>query len=63
MVWGAFSSKGKLPLVKIEGIMLKEHYHSILVRKVVPGGLNLLGNGFIFQQDNGPKHTAAINKI
>lgn len=62
MVWGAMCSSGVLPLVKINGIMLKEHYHTILARKAIPGGKNLLGAGFCFQQDNDPKHTALIKK-
>lgn len=62
MVWGAMCSSGVLPLVKIHGIMLKEHYHTILSRKALPGGKQLLGPGLCFQQDNDPKHTAIINK-
>lgn len=62
MVWGAMCSSGVLPLVKIHGIMLKEHYHTILSRKALPGGKQLLGPGLCFQQDNDPKHTAVINK-
>lgn len=62
MVWGAMCSSGVLPLVKIEGIMRKEHYHSILSRKAIPGGKQLLGTAFYFDQDNDPKHTARINK-
>lgn len=35
MCWGAICSKGVLPLHQIEGIMKKETYHQILIRKVV----------------------------
>lgn len=62
MVWGGMCSSGVIPLVQIEGIMLKENYHTILTRNALPGGKRLLGPGFIFQQDNDPKHTAIINK-
>lgn len=62
MVWGGMCSSGVIPLYRIKGIMDKERYHSILVHHAVPGGLKLLGSGFIFQQDNDPKHTAIINK-
>ncbi len=58
MIWGAFSSKGVLPLKKIEGIMEQKMYHGILTRNVMPQGTKLMGKGFIFQQDNDPKHTA-----
>nr|CAH0100641.1 unnamed protein product [Daphnia galeata] len=40
--------------------MKKETYHKILIRKAVPGGLNLLGEGFIFQEDNDPKPSSNL---
>ncbi|KAI9562475.1 hypothetical protein GHT06_009908 [Daphnia sinensis] len=33
MCWGAICSKGVLPLHQIEGVMTKETYHQILIRK------------------------------
>lgn len=62
MVWGRMSSAGTVPLYRINGTMNKELYHSTFVGHAVPGGLKLIGNGFILQQDNDPKHTANINK-
>lgn len=59
MVWSSFSHAGVGELVKIEGILKKEH-HSILQRYTIPSGINLIGPGFIFQQDNDPKHTAKL---
>ena len=57
MFWGCFSSKGPGPLVGIHGIMDSIKYQQILnlnrtasVRKLK------LGRGWIFQQDNDPKH-------
>lgn len=59
-VWGCFSYDGVGELVKIEGIMRKEHYHNILQRSAIPSGVGLIGYGFTFQQDNDPKHTSHL---
>lgn len=61
MVWGGICAKGVVPLLRIRGIMKKEQYHSILCRHAVPNGKKLLSRGFIFQQDNDPKHKALLN--
>lgn len=58
MVWGGFSYDGVGDLVKIDGIMNKEYYHSILSRHAIPSGIRLIGPAFVFQQDNDPKHTS-----
>lgn len=60
MVWGCFSFSGAGSLFKIDGILNKEQYHSILQRHAIPSGLKLIGPGFIFQQDNDPKHTSGL---
>ena len=60
MDWGCFSHAGVGQLNKIEGIMKKEQYNSILQRHAIPSGINLNGRGFIFQQDNDPKHTSKL---
>lgn len=60
MVWGCFSYGGVGQLVKIDGIMKKEQYHSILQRYAIPSGVKLIGRNFIFQQDNDPKHTSKL---
>lgn len=60
MVWGCFSFDGVGELVKIDGIMRKEHYHRILQRSAIPSGIGLIGYGFTFQQDNDPKHTSKL---
>lgn len=44
--------------VKIDGVMDKKVYHNILVRHGVPSGSRLIGPGFIFQEDNDPKHSS-----
>ncbi|CAK1592244.1 unnamed protein product [Parnassius mnemosyne] len=60
MVWGCFSSQGTGDLIKIDGIMKKEDYKKILVQNAVPSGLRLIGDGFIFQQDNYSKHSSKL---
>lgn len=60
MVWGCFSYEGVGELVKIDGIMRKEHYHRILQQSAIPSGIGLNGYGFTFQQDNDPKHMSKL---
>jgi transposase len=62
-VWGCFSFDGVGHLFKINGIMVKEDYKSILQRHMIPSAQMLFEEKeWIFQQDNDPKHTAKINK-
>lgn len=58
MVWGAFSAKGMGPLHRIEGIMDQNLYIDILDNVMLPYARRFLGRGFVFQQDNDPKHRA-----
>lgn len=60
LVWGSFSGKRVGDLVKIEGILNKEGYLKILQENAVPNGIDLVGPGFIFQQDNDPKHSSKL---
>ena len=63
MVWGCFAYGGVGNLYRIQGIMMKEDYHHILSRHMVPSARALFPrNNFLFQQDNDPKHTAMLNK-
>lgn len=62
MVWGGFSYDGVGDLIKIDGIMDKNYYHRILSRHAVPSGTRLIGQNFVFQQDNDPKHTSKLCK-
>ena len=60
MVWGGISANGVTPLKRIEGIMDKKVYHNILVRQAMPAGKRLIGKGFIYQEDNDPKHASKL---
>lgn len=60
MVWGCFAGDTVGDLVKIEGILKKEGYHKILMHYAVPSGKRLVGKGFVFQQDNDPKHASKL---
>ena len=60
MVWGSVCGNGVGKLIKIDGIMDKNVYHNILVRHAIPSGLEVIGHGFIYQQDNDPKHTSKL---
>lgn len=62
MVWGCFGGSSVGDIVRIEGIMDKKKYHSILQRHAIPSGIRICGKGFVFQQDNDPKHTSILCK-
>lgn len=62
-VWGCFSAQGVGRLYRINGILEKHQFHSILVNQMIPSAKKLFPSGqFSFQQDNDPKHTAIINQ-
>ncbi|GBM77954.1 Transposable element Tcb1 transposase [Araneus ventricosus] len=56
MVWGCVSRLDMGPLRWIQGIMDKFQYEDSLENTMHPYARNSLGRGFIFQQDNDPKH-------
>ena len=59
MVWGCFAWSGVGELAQIDGIMNADKYIDILSENLEPSILKIgLENGFLFQQDNDPKHTA-----
>ena len=62
MFWGCFAGDQVGDLFQIEGIMRKEHYHSILIRHAMPSGRRILGQDWIFQEDNDPKHSSKLCK-
>ncbi|KAJ1519178.1 hypothetical protein ONE63_011216 [Megalurothrips usitatus] len=63
MVWGCMSSKGVGNLHFVEGIMDHMMYIDILKKNLRASAEKMgLGEDFIFQQDNDPKHTARNTK-
>ena len=58
MVWGCLTARGVGNLVRNDRIMNAEKYRWILIHNVIPSVKRLIGNGFIFLQDNDPKHTS-----
>ncbi|GBM12715.1 Transposable element Tcb2 transposase [Araneus ventricosus] len=56
MVWECVPRLAMDPLRRIQGIMDKFQYEDILDNTTRPYARNYLGRGFIFQQDNDPKH-------
>lgn len=63
MLWGCFSASGPGNLIKVNGIMKKEQYMEILEENIKQSAEKLdLGQQWIFQQDNDPKHTAKVVK-
>ena len=56
-VWGAISTRGTVPLEIFEDNLDAVHYLNIFLKKKPYMG-RLFPEGFIFQQDNDPKHTA-----
>ena len=56
MVWGCFSRHGVGPLFKIDGIMDRFVYAEILKKQMLPYAQINMPPGWLFQQDNDPKH-------
>ncbi|GFX51552.1 transposable element Tc1 transposase [Trichonephila clavipes] len=64
LVWGCVSAGGVEDLAFIDGIMDKHVYLGILKDNLEKSASKLgLGSGFIFQQDNAPKHTTKIVQL
>ncbi|KAG2469857.1 TCB1 transposase, partial [Polypterus senegalus] len=63
MLWGCFSAAGTGRLVRIKGKRTAAIYRDTLDENLLQSALDhRLGEQFIFQQDNDPKHTAKISK-
>jgi transposase len=62
MVWGCFSGYGMGPIHKIDGIMDRFVYKDILAEEMLPHGKENMPRGWIFQDDNDPKHRSHFVK-
>ena len=63
MLWGCFSAKGTGRLYRIEERMNGAMYREILGDNLLPSVRALkMGRGWVFQNDNNPKHTAKATK-
>lgn len=63
LVWGCMAASGVGNLVFIEGVMDRFCYLDILKENLHASATKLgIGESFVFQQDNDPKHTAVIVK-
>lgn len=60
MVWGCFGNGKVGDIHRVDGILNKEGYLEILKNHALPSGHRLIGNGFIYQQDNDPKHSSQL---
>ncbi len=62
-LWGCFSSAGTGALVRVEGIMNRSKYQSILAQNLQASARKLkLKRNVIFQHNNNPKHTSKSTK-
>uniref|UniRef100_A0A8R1E3J4 Uncharacterized protein n=1 Tax=Caenorhabditis japonica TaxID=281687 RepID=A0A8R1E3J4_CAEJA len=58
MMWGCFHANGVGSLIRITGTMESYMYKDILEKKMLPSGRSQMGRGWLFQQDNDPKHSS-----
>ena len=62
MVWGCFSRDMIGPIHQVKDIMDGEMYKNIITNIMLPHAKNKMPRGWIFQQDNDPKHTSKVVK-
>ena len=56
MVWGSFAGSRVGDFHRVSGTLNQNSYHRVLQRHAIPSGIRLVGQGFILQRDNDPKH-------
>jgi hypothetical protein len=62
MVWGAISARGISPLAVIKGTIDAKKYQEVLEGHLLETMCLLYPDGFVFQQDNAPVHSAKSTK-
>jgi transposase len=62
MMWGAFSSKGKLTLAFISSKMNSQDYQAVLQQHLVPYLYRKRQTRFTYQQDNAAIHVSASSR-
>ena len=58
MVWGSMCWHGVGSLVKLEGRLDRTAYQQVLEEHMLTDAVALIGDDFVFQQDNAPIHTS-----
>ena len=62
MVWGCFHIDFVGPIHLIDGIMNKNMYNNIIKDVMLLHAKDKMPRGWVFQQDNDPKHTSTLGK-
>ncbi|KAK3517308.1 hypothetical protein QTP70_002953 [Hemibagrus guttatus] len=63
ILWGCFSAKGPGRLIRVKERINGAMYREILSKNLLPSARALkMKRGWVFQHDNGPKHTARATK-
>ena len=62
MIRGCISASGVGDIVHLDGILNAEKYRQIHIHYAINSRKRLIGNCFLSQHDNDPKHTARAAK-
>ena len=60
MVWGYFANCKVRDLLQVKGKLNQTRYHSKLQYHVIPLRTWVVGQGFVFMQNNYPKHRSKL---